>query len=137
MNKCGECNVCCKACYVDEIKKPAGVLCWLYKDGGCSAYDTRPKDCATYRCIWITQENIDTKYRPDNLGVVFEQPLGKTFWVGYELEDGALEKEDTKRLVRAMNNDKAVVVLKSVKGKKMHSIPTDVAVNMHELYNAF
>ena len=120
-------------CSVKEIEKPANVLCWLYVDGGCSKYESRPKDCATYHCIYITQDNLDEKYRPDKLGVVFEQPLGQTFWVGYELEKDALQKEDTARLIRAMNNDGAIVLLKTLDGKFMHSIPAGTVVDLQEL----
>lgn len=128
MNKCGECNVCCKACKIDALEKPAGVLCWIYKDGGCSDYENRPNDCATYQCVYVTQETLDVKYRPDHLGVLFEQPFGKKYWVGLELEEGALQKEDCARLIRAMNNDGASILLKRLDGKFQHSLPSNVTV---------
>ena len=128
MNKCGTCNVCCKACKIEAIEKPAGVLCWLYKDGGCSDYENRPSDCATYQCVYVTQGSISLKYRPDNLGVVFEQPFGKSYWVGVELEENALQKEDCARLVRAMNNAGASILLKSLDGKFQHSLPPSITV---------
>jgi uncharacterized cysteine cluster protein YcgN (CxxCxxCC family) len=125
MNKCGDCGICCKVCHIDELKKPAGVLCWLYKeDTGCNDYENRPQDCKTYQCVYITQETIDIKYRPDKLGVIFEQPFGKQYWVGVELEENALQKEDCKRLVRAMNNDGARILLKDLNGKIQYSIPS-------------
>jgi ferredoxin len=124
INKCGGCGVCCKACHVEAISKPAGVLCWLYEEGkGCSEYSTRPDDCRTYQCVWITQDNIDLKFRPDKLGVIFEQPFGCSFWMGIELEEGALQKEDTARLVRAINHDGAPGILKNMAGKLQFSLP--------------
>lgn len=128
MNKCGECNVCCKACVIDEIQKPAGTICWLYVDKGCSVYENRPEPCKLYQCVYTTQNSLDTKYRPDNLGVLFEQPLNKQYWVGIELVSGALNTEACARLIRAMNNDGARILLKYLDGKLQHSLPKDASV---------
>ena len=122
MNRCGNCSVCCFVPELKIISKEQNTLCANYC-GGCRIYDNRPIDCQTYRCIWITQENIDVKYRPDILGVVFEQPLGKRYWVGIELKEDALKQEDCIRLVRSMNNDGAYVMLKSTDGILQYSIP--------------
>lgn len=126
VNECGTCNVCCKECQVDELNKPSGILCEHY-DAGCKIYSGRPKDCETYFCLWITQQNIDVKYRPDNLKVVFEIMKGvHNIWTGLELEEGALQKDDCKTIVRALNNDGASVLLKSIDGKLQYSLPKDV-----------
>lgn len=136
-NPCGECKECCRACNIKEINKPSGVLCWLYQEGqGCSIHDTKPNDCKTYQCVWITQKNIDVKYRPDKLGVIFEQPYNCSFWMGIELQDGALAKEDTAQLVRAMNNDGAAVVLKSTNGAIQYSLPKGMTFEqLNEMYS--
>jgi len=129
MNRCGDCFECCKACVISEINKPAGILCENYKCGGCSIYSGRPKDCETYQCVWVTQDNIDVKYRPDHLKVIFEQPYGKSYWVGIELETNSLQKEDCAKLVRAMNNDGASVMLKSIDGKFQYSLPAGKSID--------
>jgi hypothetical protein len=99
-------------------------MCPLYTVGvGCSDYENRPEDCKTYQCIWVTQSDIDVKYRPDKLNVVFEQPLGKKYWLGIELKDNTLQQENSAKLIRAMNNDGASILLKSMDGRYQHSLP--------------
>lgn len=126
INKCGECHVCCKVPCVPEIEKPANVLCWLYKENGCSINADKPKNCKTYQCVWVTQENIDIKYRPDILNVVFEQPLGCSFWIGYELKEDALKSADVASLIFAMNKDSAAVILKDISGNTQYSLPANM-----------
>lgn len=126
MNRCGECDVCCNEhVKIDVLNKPFGQKCSFYCNG-CSQYESRPDDCKNYQCVFITQENLDVKYRPDNLGVVFEQPYGKSYWVGIELIENSLNKEDCIRLVRAMNNDGSKVMLKYVSGELQYSLPEGI-----------
>lgn len=128
MNKCGKCGVCCKVCNIEVLNKPANVMCRHYGSQGCMVYKNRPEDCKTYQCIWVTQQEIDLKYRPDYLGVIFEQPFGKQYWVGIELTEGALQKPDCAKLINAMNNDGASVLLKSLNGRHQYSLPNNKTI---------
>lgn len=56
--------------------------------------------------------------------------------MGIELEEDALQKEDTARLVQAINNDGAPVVLKTLSGKLQFSLPVGMSFEtLNEMYS--
>ena len=64
--QCGECALCCKVMQIDEIAKARHVMCGHLRKGvGCTIYDTRPKACAQFVCLWLADEKMDASWRPD------------------------------------------------------------------------
>lgn len=126
MNRCGECSACCKFCDIDELYKPSGVLCENY-DKGCKIYENRPLACSTYQCLWHYQDvlgnSLDVKYRPDNLGVIFEKPYKADFWMAVEIEDGAIDKQETFSIIKAIERDGNAVYIKRKDGKQQYNLP--------------
>jgi Fe-S-cluster containining protein len=120
MNKCGDCNACCKVAAIEELDKPAGVLCKYY-DNGCTIYDTRPEACRNFQCLYL-QQSIPEKYRPDNVGVMFEKPPGFLFWVGIETEKGSIHKQECINVVKALEKDGSVCALEGLDGKNYHHL---------------
>jgi hypothetical protein len=70
--KCGSCVACCIYLGVEEIKKDHGVRCeHLVRHKGCGIYDTRPKQCKNFYCLWKLGLG-SRKDSPDDIGVVFD-----------------------------------------------------------------
>ena len=68
---CGECNMCCLALDIEEIKKPAGPLCdkWC-APGGCSIYPTRPQVCRDFECQWLMERDVPVTLKPSRTGTI-------------------------------------------------------------------
>jgi hypothetical protein len=59
---------------VDELKKPVGVQCLHVRAGqGCGIYETRPHACRTFACVWLMDEEMPHRFRPDQTKVVLDQ----------------------------------------------------------------
>ena len=78
-NACGSCRMCCNLLAVAELAKPVGKMCQHACPSGCDIYALRPADCAKYVCIWRDLNDkapdglrLDERFRPDNLGIVFD-----------------------------------------------------------------
>lgn len=75
MNHCGDCTRCCTLMQVPHLNKPACVTCTHVVEGGCGIYNTRPKECADFECIWLqtqkTPQPWPKRLRPDRCGVMF------------------------------------------------------------------
>jgi hypothetical protein len=77
-NHCGSCTACCRVFSIPEIEKPAGKWCDHCAIGkGCKVYDTRPKTCVDYECLWLMSQSRDDprqrlapELRPDRSKVV-------------------------------------------------------------------
>ncbi len=72
---CGDCTACCTVFEIEEIKKPDRTPCPNLLKGskcGCSIYETRPKMCQDFMCLWVQNLLFAGKeqYRPDRLGIV-------------------------------------------------------------------
>lgn len=67
---CGDCQACCYATRIDELKKPAFQRCDLQCSTGCSKYDGRPNECRDYKCTWLIGFGNE-EARPDKLGIMF------------------------------------------------------------------
>lgn len=62
---------------VDELQKPAGVACPHVRAGrGCGVYQTRPHACRTFECVWLMDEAMPHRFRPDQTKVVLDQDAG-------------------------------------------------------------
>ena len=68
---CGECTQCCTVLAIDKLMKPEGTPCKsLRKDApGCARYESRPKACRYFLCLWRLQK-MDENLRPDKSGIV-------------------------------------------------------------------
>jgi hypothetical protein len=77
-NHCGTCTACCKVFAIAELpEKKAGQWCTHCHVGkGCTIYDTRPKTCAVFQCLWLESQSkpgaaMPLNLRPDKCKVVF------------------------------------------------------------------
>ena len=77
MSACGACTACCRALGVAELDKPEWKKCSHVISSGCGIYADRPQSCRDYSCIWRQSQDhspMPKAYRPDRLGVVFDEP---------------------------------------------------------------
>lgn len=112
---CDGCTVCCTVFGVEEINKPAWDTCPSLNERGCSIYDTRPKHCRGFYCLY--QHGMGSAMdRPDKLGVVFAPTNGKTEFTGqeevqaYEVVPGAFSRGDVVRLAQTFVNKGMLVI---------------------------
>lgn len=77
MNRCGECNACCKVFHIPALEKPAGKWCQHCDVGkSCRIYEDRPQACSDFECIWLQSQvqpgqEWGPELRPDKCKVVF------------------------------------------------------------------
>ncbi len=74
--ECGECTVCCVNLTINDpdLQKLPGVKCTnMIKAGGCKIYDSRPKACRDWYCMWRFLPNLDDTWRPDLKGIVIKR----------------------------------------------------------------
>lgn len=63
---CGTCTLCCKVIAVDDFNKPPGVWCsHCVRGKGCGIYETRPTDCRTFFCDWMTEPRLGPEWKPE------------------------------------------------------------------------
>jgi hypothetical protein len=68
---CGNCTLCCKVMAIEELAKPANSWCTRCKPGhGCSIYNTRPTECRTFNCLWLTDDRLDPRWKPNKSRLV-------------------------------------------------------------------
>jgi hypothetical protein len=94
---CDGCTECCSVFGVDEIEKDPWIPCDQLSHEGCSIYETRPKQCRGFHCLW--QSGVGTQDdRPDRLGVIYAATNGRTDFTrqqeiqAYEIEPGAFDE---------------------------------------------
>jgi hypothetical protein len=57
---------------VAALDKPGGVWCRHCRPGwGCTIYETRPEECRTFGCMWLTHPNFPEELRPERSKLVF------------------------------------------------------------------
>ncbi len=92
---CGDCTLCCTLLRVDELKKRGGTPCPQLRGptGGCGIYETRPRICRAYRCLWL-QGKLEEGDRPDLLGAILDHvnEAGVMHLAVREAETGAFER---------------------------------------------
>ena len=81
MRGCDGCTVCCKVMGVTELGKPGDTRCpHCVVAQGCTIYDSRPKSCRTFECVWLqTQRSahpMPLALRPDRSRVVIDTTNG-------------------------------------------------------------
>lgn len=69
---CGKCSLCCKVLGIGALNKPPGSWCGHCKPGkgGCAIYPTRPSECATFNCLWLTSSQFDAAWYPPTAKMV-------------------------------------------------------------------
>jgi len=82
---CGDCTACCKALSIDEIDKPAGVMC-THCGKGCTIYDKRPDVCREFECAYLVGKWNNENLRPDNSGIIL-RPISETEYHALQFED--------------------------------------------------
>jgi hypothetical protein len=116
---CGTCTMCCKLIKVTEINKPNNVWCTQCTPGnGCRIYASRPDDCRTFQCYWLTDRVLGEEWRPDRAKFVMtKQPgTGRIFIVCDANSPSAWRREPYYSkfkafLMRPGNERKQVVIL--------------------------
>ena len=68
---CGECTACCTVMGVAEIHKAPGEPCSKLCASGCSVYESRPRGCREFNCLW-RMGLLGPEGRPDRLGAVLD-----------------------------------------------------------------
>ena len=84
--ECGECTACCVELVIEDPKlvKLPGIKCnHLKRSGGCGIYQTRPKTCQEWYCMWRFMPLLDNSWRPDQKGVLIKRVFER-IPAGYE-----------------------------------------------------
>lgn len=73
--QCGDCTKCCEGFLSGEAKGKTfypGKPCHFVTIGkGCSIYKDRPQDpCVSYRCAWLTDENLPEWFKPNEINAI-------------------------------------------------------------------
>lgn len=78
---CAGCTACCSVLGVAPLDKQPFEPCKHCVETGCGIYETRPKICGEFDCLWQggTGEEQD---RPDRLGVIFAPTNGPVDFTG-------------------------------------------------------
>lgn len=83
MKSCGPCTMCCKVLAVADLAKPVGKLCDHARPGkGCAIYETRPQACRSFECVWLMDEEMPHRFRPDQTKVVLDQDAEGKWLIG-------------------------------------------------------
>ncbi|UJW76900.1 hypothetical protein IM739_17600 [Rhizobium sp. SL42] len=62
---CGPCSLCCILPDIDELDKPANVVCrHCVPGGGCLSYAVRPQTCRDFLCLWRTEPGLAAHWDP-------------------------------------------------------------------------
>ena len=68
---CGDCTLCCKVMAIETLAKPAGTWCSHCRPGcGCLIYETRPTECLSYSCLWLTDKRFGQHWTPNKSKIV-------------------------------------------------------------------
>lgn len=74
---CAGCTLCCKVLSITELQKAQGTWCKHCEPArGCKIYDTRPKECRSFYCGYLTQANLDDKWKPSRSKIILVAELG-------------------------------------------------------------
>lgn len=85
MAGCDRCSMCCKLIQIAEptLKKPANVWCTHCTKPGCGIYESRPKACVDYACVWLQSQSeeysLPESFRPDRCKVIIDITMDGEF----------------------------------------------------------
>jgi hypothetical protein len=72
--KCGDCTLCCKLLELHDIPSSIGEYCKECEPGvGCKIHGSHPKECKTYKCMWLQMYAVKPEMRPDKCYVIFDK----------------------------------------------------------------
>lgn len=81
-NLCGTCTVCCSRFWINKDEMPwrdtdkqVGERCDKVAKNECSIYDSRPKPCKNFECLWLqvsvlSKLGCPVEWRPDNIDLL-------------------------------------------------------------------
>jgi hypothetical protein len=121
---CDGCTECCSVFGVEEIDKDPWVPCDQLSHEGCGIYETRPKQCRTFHCLWQNGMGSQSD-RPDKLGVIYAPTNGKTEFTkqqeiqAYEIEVGAFDNQDVIKLSQRFVDRGRLVIGHTYDGESM------------------
>lgn len=80
--ECGSCTKCCEGWLMGQINLRTmypGKPCYLVEIGvGCKDYENRPMfPCQNFSCLWLANDNIPNKYKPETCGVIVTSFIDK------------------------------------------------------------
>lgn len=110
--QCGECVACCTILGVPSISKPAGARCPAVCATGCGNYESRPKECRDFSCLWLQDDGKAFRLmeRPDKLGIILSandpnsdlsKAIGQAI-IAYESKDGALRTDAARLMIEKL-----------------------------------
>lgn len=75
--QCGDCTKCCEGFLSGEAKGktfyPSKPCHFVTIGKGCTIYKDRPKDpCVSYRCAWLTDENLPEWFKPNEINAIID-----------------------------------------------------------------
>lgn len=98
---CGDCQACCYAPRLDEMKKPSFTRCRNQGEGECTDYDNRPDLCRKFECLWL-QGHWEENDRPDKSGMMLTCRDHEKYgpWVSlHVVSDEALQSKSNKEIL--------------------------------------
>ncbi len=82
---CGDCQLCCRLVPAAALNKKANQRCRHQKTGkGCTIYQKRPVECATWFCRWLSDEKTHQLHRPDRSHYVVDMLRDEVRLIGTE-----------------------------------------------------
>lgn len=73
---CGTCTLCCKVLSINALDKPQGQWCGHCEVGrGCRVYDTRPEECRSFYCGFLTWPVLGEHWFPARSKMVVTSEL--------------------------------------------------------------
>jgi hypothetical protein len=124
--ECGGCGECCFALAIEDVGKPKMTQCQYFCEG-CSIYETRPKSCADWNCLWL-KGHLPLSQRPDRSKTVFWLPDEETAsrWGGRlvmaaESRSSASRMPATEKSIRRLfKGGNNLMVIDTMGGRTLH-----------------
>jgi hypothetical protein len=94
---------------VPSLGKGEYELCRHSTASGCGVYESRPRECREYSCLWLSSDLGELTDRPDRVGLVFDKPslledhadyAGVPFVCAREIHAGARDGARAAELLR-------------------------------------
>lgn len=139
--ECGSCNACCVLLSIPALLKGAGVACKHLRPErdarACARYDTRPKACADFHCLWRLDLAPGFE-RPDKSGIVFLlRGEGKLVWAEAHAEDVMTFERHRDEIDALASVTERVIVMRTPKTQMVHCVgPLDDVEQIRQLFAA-
>ena len=123
---CGECTVCCTILEIPTLEKPPRKTRPNSCSTGCGIYDTRPKECMSFQCLW-SEGYTGEGQRPDKSGIMayhVDTQFGRTLLI-LEVKDKAFVKrrKQKDKLVKFAESRNTPVIISDIEGKSFAMVP--------------